>query len=115
MAWLPYLSYFFGAIFLCNAIPHFVSGTMGRAFQSPFAHPPGKGLSSALVNIGWGTFNIVVGYLLVLRVGTFDLRDTRDALAFGAGFILMGTLSARFFGPFHGGDLKSGGSDLNGR
>jgi hypothetical protein len=53
MTWLTYVSYFFGGIFLGNAIPHFVSGTMGRAFQSPFAHPPGKGLSSALVNIGW--------------------------------------------------------------
>jgi hypothetical protein len=106
MTWLTYVSYFFGGIFLGNAIPHFVSGTMGRAFQSPFAHPPGKGLSSALVNIGCGAFNIVVGYVFVLRVGTFDLRDTWDALAFGAGFILIGTLSARLFGPLHGGDMK---------
>ena len=65
MIWLTYVSYFFGGIFLGNAIPHFVSGTMGRAFQSPFAHPSGKGLSSALVNIAWGAFNIVVGYVLV--------------------------------------------------
>ena len=108
MTWLTYVSYFFGGIFLGNAIPHFVSGTMGRAFQSPFAHPPGKGLSSALVNVGWGTFNIVIGYVLVLRVGTFDLRDTWDAVAFGAGFFLIGTMSARLFGPFHGGDMKDG-------
>jgi hypothetical protein len=108
MTWLTYVSYFFGGIFLGNAIPHFVSGTMGRAFQSPFAHPPGKGLSSALVNVGWGAFNIVVGYVLVLRVGTFDLRDTWDAVAFGAGFFLIGTMSARLFGPFHGGDMKDG-------
>jgi hypothetical protein len=106
MAWLTYVSYFFGGIFLGNAIPHFVSGTMGRALQSPFAHPPGKGLSSALVNVGWGAFNLVVAYVLVLRVGTFDLRDTWDAIAFGAGFILIGTQSARSFGPFHGGDMK---------
>jgi hypothetical protein len=106
MTWLTYVSYFFGGIFLGNATPHFVSGAMGRAFQSPFAHPPGKGLSSALVNIGWGAFNIVVGYVLVLRVGTFDLRDTWDAVAFGAGFILIGAYSARSFGPFHGGDMK---------
>jgi hypothetical protein len=106
MIWLTYASYFFGGIFLGNAIPHFVSGTMGRAFQSPFARPPGKGLSSALVNVGWGAFNIIAGYVLVLRVGTFDLRDTRDAVAFGAGFILIGLLSARLFGPFHGGDMK---------
>ena len=107
MTWLCYLSYFFGGIILGNAIPHFVSGTMGRAFQSPFARPPGKGLSSALVNIGWGGLNMVVGYVLLLRVGAFDLRDTWDALAFGAGFFLIGALSARLFGPVHGGDLKS--------
>jgi hypothetical protein len=106
MAWLPYVSYFFGGIFLGNAIPHFVSGTMGRAFQSPFADPPGKGLSSALVNVGWGSLNIIVAYLLVFRVGAFDLHDTWDALAFGAGFVLMGAISARLFGPFHGGALK---------
>jgi hypothetical protein len=106
MTWLTYVSYFFGGIFLGNAIPHFVSGTMGCAFQSPFARPPGKGLSSALVNVGWGAFNIVLGYVLVLRVGAFDLRDTSDAVAFGAGFIAIGALSARLFGPFHGGDMQ---------
>jgi hypothetical protein len=106
MTWLTYVAYFFGGVFLGNAIPHFVSGTMGRAFQSPFAHPSGKGLSSALVNVGWGALNIIVGYVLVLRVGTFDLRDTWDALAFGGGFILIGILSARVFGPFHSGDMK---------
>jgi hypothetical protein len=104
MTWLSYVSYFFGGMFLCNAIPHFVSGVTGRAFQTPFARPLGKGLSPALVNVAWGAFNIVVAYALVFRVGTFDLRDTWDALAFGAGFILMGALAARSFGPLHGGD-----------
>jgi len=37
MNWLHLLSYFFGGVFLANAVPHFVSGTMGRPFQSPFA------------------------------------------------------------------------------
>lgn len=104
MLWLTYASYFFGGMFLSNAIPHFVSGTMGRPFQSPFAKPPGKGLSSALVNVLWGAFNIVVGYLLVFRVGTFDLRDWTDVVALGAGFFLMAILSARLFAPFHGGN-----------
>ena len=43
MPWLPLLSYFFGGAFLANAIPHVVSGMMGRPFQSPFAKPPGQG------------------------------------------------------------------------
>ncbi len=109
MTYLIYVSYFFGGAFLGNAIPHFVSGMMGRAFQSPFARPPGEGLSSALVNVGWGAFNIIVGYLLVLRVGAFDPRDTWDAVAFGAGFFAIAAVSARLFGRFHGGDMR--GSD----
>jgi len=106
MIWLTYASYFFGGVFLCNAIPHFVSGTMGRAFQSPFARPPGKGLSSAPVNVGLGAVNSGASYFLLIRVGAIDVRDTWDAVAFGAGFIFIGVLSARLFGPFHGGDLK---------
>ena len=46
MDWLHDVSYLFGGAFLANAVPHFVSGMMGRPFQSPFAKPPGKGLSS---------------------------------------------------------------------
>ena len=44
------------------------------------------GLSSAMVDVFWGFLNLVVGYLLVCRIGTFDLRSTSDtaALAFGA-------------------------------
>jgi hypothetical protein len=64
MHWYHCASYFFGGVFLANAIPHLVSGMMGRAFQSPFAKPPGVGLSSSTVNVLWGAFNIAVGYLL---------------------------------------------------
>ena len=69
MAWLPLISYFFGGAFLSNAVPHFVSGMMGRAFQSPFAKPRGEGLSSSTVNVLWGVFNLVVAYVLIERVG----------------------------------------------
>ncbi|MGF6571927.1 hypothetical protein ABH945_004048 [Paraburkholderia sp. GAS333] len=98
-----YLSYFFGGAFVANAIPHFVSGMMGRSFQSPFAKPPGKGLSSAMVNVLWGAFNFVVGYLLICRVGDFDIRVTADATAAGLGALLMAVMAAHLFGPFHGG------------
>jgi hypothetical protein len=104
MASLPLLSYFFGGAFLANAIPHVVSGMMGRPFQSPFAKPPGQGLSSSTVNVLWGLFNIVVGYVLVCRVGDFGLRDTGDVLACGAGALLIALFSARHFGRFHGGN-----------
>jgi len=45
MQWLHLIRYFFGGCLLANAIPHFVSGVMGRPFQSPFANPPGQGFS----------------------------------------------------------------------
>jgi hypothetical protein len=104
MPWYIYVAYFFGGAFLTNAIPHFVSGLMGKPFQSPFAKPPGQGLSSATVNVLWGFFNIVIGYLLVCRVGAFDLRDMGDIAAFGAGALVMGLLTARQFGRFNGGN-----------
>jgi hypothetical protein len=104
MQWINYASYFLGGAFLANAIPHFVSGTMGRPFQSPFAKPPGQGLSSSTVNVLWGSFNIAAGYVLVLRVGAFDLRFTSHALAMGLGAISTALMLARSFGRFHGGN-----------
>ena len=53
MDWAHDISYFFGGIFLANAVPHFVSGMLGRAFQAPFAKPPGEGVSSSTINV-WG-------------------------------------------------------------
>jgi hypothetical protein len=104
MTWLHLVSYFFGGIFLANVIPHLVSGMLGRPFQTPFAKPPGEGLSSSTVNVLWGFFNAVVGYLLVVRVGNFDLRSIRDVLALAVGALLISVQSARHFGQFHGGN-----------
>jgi len=103
MLWYHYVAYFFGGAFLANALPHFGNGISGHAFQSPFSSPPGEGLSSSTVNVVWGLFNLAVGYLLVCRVGAFDLRNTLQVLALGAGILLMSVLLARSFGRFHGG------------
>jgi hypothetical protein len=108
MIWQHYLSWFFGGAFLANAIPHFVSGTMGRAFQSPFATPRGEGLSSSTVNVLWGFLNLVVGYVLVCRVGDFDLRSSLDVAALGLGALLLALLVARHFGRFNGGNAPVG-------
>jgi hypothetical protein len=104
MLWLDFVSYFLGGAFLANAIPHVVSGMMGRPFQSPFAKPAGEGLSSSTVNVLWGFFNIVIGYLLVCRVGDFGLRNMGDVVALGAGAFLITLLLARQFGRFNGGN-----------
>jgi len=103
MHWYCYLSYFFGGAFLANALPHIGNGISGRPFQSPFATPPGKGLSSSTVNVLWGFFNLVVAYLLICRVGTFDLQNTLHVLAASAGMLLISLMSARVFGRYHGG------------
>ena len=104
MASLHLISFFFGGAFLCNAIPHFVSGAMGRPFQSPFAKPRGEGLSTSTVNVLWGFFNLAVAYLLLCRVGDFDLRSTAHVTALGLGVLLLGLFGARHFGRFHGGN-----------
>ncbi len=103
MRWYHYLAYFFGGAFLANSLPHLGNGISGHAFQSPFASPPGIGLSSSTVNVLWGLFNLAVAYLLVCRVGNFNLRKTQHVLLLGAGFLLIALLSARAFGRFHGG------------
>ncbi|MHC5543314.1 hypothetical protein ACYOEI_34255, partial [Singulisphaera rosea] len=87
--WYHDVAYFFGGVFLANTIPHLVSGISGSPFQSPFASPPGEGLSSSTVNVLWGMFNLAVAYLLVVRVGRFDLRRTRHAAVLGLGALLI--------------------------
>ena len=103
MPWLTLVSYVFGGAFFANAVPHLVSGLTGRAFQSPFANPPGQGLSSSTVNALWGFFNLIVAYALICRVGAFDLREGADAAALGLGALLMSLFAARHFGRFNGG------------
>jgi len=104
MHWLDLMSYVFGGAFLANAVPHAVSGMMGRPFQSPFAKPRGQGLSSSTVNVLWGFFNLAIGYLLVRRVGDFNLKETEDVVALGLGGLLISLFMARHFGRFHGGN-----------
>ena len=108
MAWLHLVSYFFGGVVLANAVPHLVSGGSGRPFQTPFADPPGEGLSSSSVNALWGFFNLVVGYLLVAQVGSFDARDLAQAGALGLGALVMWLFLARTFGRLHGGNAPDG-------
>lgn len=104
MQWPQLLSYFFGGAFFANAVPHFVSGVMGKPFQSPFAKPRGQGLSSSTVNVLWGFFNIAIFYLLVCRAGDFEVRNAADAGAFGFGMLALGLFCARRFGRFNGGN-----------
>ena len=51
MRWYHYVALFFAGAFLVNFVPHFTNGISGRPFPSPFASPPGQGMSSPLVNV----------------------------------------------------------------
>jgi hypothetical protein len=104
MHWYTYIALFFGGAFLANAVPHFGNGISGRPFQSPFAKPPGQGLSSSTVNVLWGLFNLLIAWLLLIRACHFDLHSARHALIAGAGALFMSLSLARAFGRFHGGN-----------
>jgi hypothetical protein len=89
--------YFFGGAFLVNALPHLLAGISGRPLQSPFASPSFRGLSSPAVNVAWGLFNLAVAYLLLLRVGEFDIRSWLHVALGFAGFSTMAFQCARSF------------------
>lgn len=93
-----YLFYFLAGLFLANGIPHFVNGISGRRFQSPFASPPGRGESSPLINVLWGSINLIISYLLLAGIGEFQSGLTADALALGLGFVLMSSILGVYFG-----------------
>lgn len=97
------LTYFFGGAALMNAAPHLVSGVMGRRFPSPFAKPSGRGMSSALVNVLWGFANLSIAYLLLCRIGRFDLNAIGDLGAFALGLLVIGLMGALHFGGLNEG------------
>lgn len=100
MSWYHYIAYFFAGAFIANSIPHYVMGTAGRRFPTPFSVPPGTGESSAMVNVLWGMGNFIVGYLL-LSVGVFSHSLGWSLLAFALGAVLMSLMLARHFGSVY--------------
>src|SRR2546423_14978825 len=70
MPWYQYVLCFFGGAFIANFVPHFVRGITGTKFPTPFAKPPGRGMSPATLNVLWALVNLVVGFLL-LQYGGF--------------------------------------------
>jgi hypothetical protein len=89
MPWYDYLLGFFGGAFLCNAVPHLTRGLSGSAFPTPFASPPGRGLSPPLLNVLWGAANLAAAYVL-LRYGQFSLGSWTRVLVAFAGALLIG-------------------------
>jgi hypothetical protein len=96
MNWYHYIACFFAGIFTANFVPHFVHGVSGDAFPTPFAHPPGKGLSSPTVNVLWGLLNLVAGYVL-FRAGKLPNGQELPLLVFFGGIALSSTFSSSRF------------------
>jgi len=88
---------FFAGAFILNALPHLIQGVSGRPFPSPFAKPPGKGLSSPLVNAMWGLVNFGLGGILC-HAGEDLLLTPSTQLCGFAGFASMALLLASHFG-----------------
>jgi hypothetical protein len=100
MNWYHYAACFFAGAFLTNVVPHFVHGISGDRFPTPFAHPPGRGLSSPLVNVLWALPNLVVGYLL-FRAGMVSSGGDLALLIFFAGIAAISIPSSVSFAKKH--------------
>lgn len=79
------IAFAFG-FFTTNALPHFIPGIHGKPFYSPFATPPARGKSSAVVNVLWGFANIVVAYILYVATD-INLRDLTEGIGFLLGVL----------------------------
>ena len=96
MTWYDYIACFFAGMFFANVVPHFVHGISGDRFPTPFANPPGKGLSSPTVNVVWGLLNLVVGYIL-FRVGRVSSGDILALVVFFVGIAAISVMMSSHF------------------
>lgn len=96
MIWYQYIACFFAGAVLANVVPHFVSGISGNKFPTPFAKPPGKGLSSATVNMVWSLFNLIIGFLL-FRVSGISSDNVVSLVVFFLGIAAMGIMLSSHF------------------
>lgn len=90
MNWYNIVASFFAGMFLANVVPHFAHGISGDRFPTPFARPPGRGLSSPTVNVAWALVNLIVGYGL-FRVGRVSSGGNLALAVFFAGIAVLST------------------------
>ncbi|MCU1406357.1 MAG: hypothetical protein JWQ43_2660 [Glaciihabitans sp.] len=88
------VSKFFAGVLLANAVPHGVNAVQGHPFPTPFAKPPGVGLSSPLLNMVWSTINLAGG-AAVLR---WSKKTPADTASLALGAVSMGFFLAWYFG-----------------
>jgi hypothetical protein len=88
LSWYNYIACFFAGVFLCNFFPHFVNGVSGNRFPTPFAKPPGRGLSTPFVNVLWALVNFIIGFVLIW-CGNVSVGNIFSIVVMFAGFSVM--------------------------
>ena len=96
MKWYHYVAVFFAGMFLANLVPHFIHGISGDSFPTPFATPPGKGLSSPTVNVLWACLNLLIGYIL-FRVSKTSAKNKLAMLVLFSGIVVMSVMLSYAF------------------
>jgi len=101
MKWYHNVASFFAGFFLANVVPHYIHGVSGDYFPTPFANPPGKGLSSPLVNVLWALLNLLIGYFL-FKAGKILSNNKLSILIFFLGIAASSILlSIAFVDKMH--------------
>lgn len=96
MSWPAWFACFFAGAFLANTVPHFVHGISGDRFPTPFARPPGRGLSSAPVNMVWSLVNLAAGIALFCAGRVAEGGFPTLAVFFAGIAVLSLPMSVRF-------------------
>lgn len=94
--WYHQLAAFFAGAFFFNCLPHLIQGISGNSFPTPFADPPGQGLSSPLLNVCWGFFNLAMGYFLY-RVARIGMGNRWGMVIFFIAGLIMSLMLAETF------------------
>jgi hypothetical protein len=97
---------FLAGVLICNALPHLAAGVRGEAFPTPFARPPGRGLSSPVVNVVWGWVNLFAGLAILPRLVLLSaVTPVFNSLwvSFALGFLVCGVGLGWHFGRVRAG------------
>ena len=94
---------FVAGLFLANEVQHFVQGISGHWFQSPVRLSAGCRVSSPVVNVLWGFFNLAVGFALL-----FAFAPKGADVIVEWTFVALGALIIALFCAWHFGRVRSG-------
>jgi hypothetical protein len=86
--WHLCLLSFLSGLFAANGIPHFINGGLGQKHQTPFSKS-----SSAIVNVCWGWFNLVVA-AFALHFAHMWAHEYRAIAFFAVGALVITLFNA---------------------